>query len=254
MPPIVGKFQALNGRKSSSISQVGKGGSAATSVSLANQSHRSFIPRKGVLCRSLLCGIAPSCLHSRCEKPPQKGFEDQGINCRTSSGRHRGDDSSASGFGEGPTPSSSRPWTIEATEDFIERAKKRLLQHDIVINEAEEALQKAESMKRAEAERLAEAEEFLQRLRVQVPEVPQIPRSVKDLEQLVEQLQSERDSLADQLKNQRSTRLVEMVHPLQSSEEAAQLVLERSAKRRAVGEDILTNQQDLACWMVSKQL
>ena len=40
----------------------------------------------------------------------------------------------------------------------------------------------------------------------------------------------------DQLKNQRSTRLVEMVHPLQSSEEAAQLVLERSSKRRAVGD------------------
>ena len=34
----------------------------------------------------------------------------------------------------------------------------------------------------------------------------------------------------DQLKNQRSTRLVEMVHPSQSSEEVAQLVLERSAK------------------------
>ena len=64
---------------------------------------------------------------------------------------------------------------IKATEDFIGRAKKRLLQHDVVINEAQEALQKAESMKRAEVERLAEAEEFLQRLRVQVPEVPQIP-------------------------------------------------------------------------------
>ena len=70
----------------------------------------------------------------------------------------------------------------------------------------------------------------------------------------MEQLQSERDGLANQLKNQSSTRLVEMVHPVQSSEEAAQLVLERSAKRRAVGEDFPTNQQDLACWMVSKQL
>ena len=137
---------------------------------------------------------------------------------------------------------------IKATEDFIGRAKKRLLQHDVVINEAQEALQKAESTKRAEAERLAEAEELLQRLRVQVP---QVPRSVQDL---VEQLQSERDGLANQLKNQSSTRLVEIVHPVQSSKEAAQLVLERSAKRRAVGEDVPTNQQDLACWMVSKQL
>ena len=62
---------------------------------------------------------------------------------------------------------------IKATEDFIGRAKKRLLQHDVVINEAQEALQKAESMKR-EAERLA----------------PQFPRSVKELEQLVEQLRA----------------------------------------------------------------
>ena len=121
---------------------------------------------------------------------------------------------------------------IKATEDFIGRAKKRLLQHDVVINEAQEALQKAELKKRAEVERLAEAEELLQHLRVQVPEVPQVPRSVTDLEQLVAQLQSERNGLVDQLKNQRSTRLVEMVHPSQSSEEAAQLVLERSAKRR----------------------
>ena len=80
---------------------------------------------------------------------------------------------------------------IKATEDFIGRAKKRLLQHDVVINEAQEALQKAELKKRAEVERLAEAEELLQHLRVQVPEVPH--RSVTDLEQLVAQLQSERN-------------------------------------------------------------
>ena len=81
---------------------------------------------------------------------------------------------------------------IKATEDFIERAKKRLLRHDVVVNEAQEALQKAESMKSAEAKSLAEAEELLQRLRVQVPEVPLVPRSVQELEKLVEQLQSER--------------------------------------------------------------
>ena len=64
---------------------------------------------------------------------------------------------------------------IKATEDFIGRAKKPLLQHDVVINEAQEALQKAKSVKKAEVERLAEAEKLLQRLRVQVPEVPQFP-------------------------------------------------------------------------------
>ena len=82
--------------------------------------------------------------------------------------------------------------------------------------------------------------------------VPKLPRSVKELEQLVEQ--SERDGLANQLKNQSSTRPAEKVHPQQSLEEAAQHAPERSAKRRAVGEDMPTNQQDLACWMVSNQL
>ena len=73
---------------------------------------------------------------------------------------------------------------IKATEDFIGRAKKRLLQH-VVINEAQEAFSEL------------------------VPEVPQVPRSVQELEQLVEQLQSERDGLAKQLKNQSFTRLVD---------------------------------------------
>ena len=193
-----------------------------------------FHPEKGFIVEALCVGSPQHASTADASSRHRKGVEDQGIDRRTSSGRHRGDDSSASGIGEGPAvPPVDHQ--IKATEDFIGRAKKRLLQHDVVINEAQEALQKAESVKRAEVERLAEAEELLQRLRVQVPEVPQIPRSVTDLEQLVAQLQSERDGLVDQLKNQRSTRLVEMVHPLQSSEEAAQLVLERSSKRRAVG-------------------
>ena len=61
----------------------------------------------------------------------------------------------------------------------------------VAINETQEAL-------------------LLQRLRVQVPEVLQIPRSVQELEKLVEQLESERDRLVDQLKNQRSMRLVQI--------------------------------------------
>ena len=89
----------------------------------------------------------------------------------------------------------------QADHQIKARAKKRLIRHDVVINEAQEALQKAESMKSAEAKILAEAEKLLQRLRLQVPEVPQVPRSVQELEKLVEQLQSERDGLANQLKN-----------------------------------------------------
>ena len=81
--------------------------------------------------------------------------------------------------------------------------------------------------------------------------VPPVDHRIGEVERLAEAQQVPK---VPQLKNQRSTRLVEMVHPLQSSDEAAQLVLEPSAKRRAVGEDIPTNQQDLACWMVSKQL
>ena len=57
----------------------------------------------------------------------------------------------AASAARGP-PNQEKPQRI-----FIGRAKKRLLQHDVVINEAQEALQKAESMKRADVERLAEA-------------------------------------------------------------------------------------------------
>ena len=162
------------------------------------------------------------------------------------SGRHRGDVKSASCSGQGPTPSRSAASgpPNQKLQKISSRGPRRLIRHDVVINEAQEVLQKAESMKSAEAKSLAEAEKLLQRLRVQVP---QVPRSVQELEKLVEQLQSERDGLAHQLKNQSSTRLVE-----DGSEDAAQLMLERSTKRRAVGDDIPTNQQD--CWMVSKQL
>ena len=66
---------------------------------------------------------------------------------------------------------------IKSTEDFIGRA--------VCHQRGSAGPSEAESMKRAEVERLVVAEELLQRLRVQVPEVPQIPRSVTDLEQLV---------------------------------------------------------------------
>ena len=82
---ITGKFPAPSGCKSSEdvVFHQSRGQRWVSSnyVSLANHlSHRSFIQRKGVHCRSPLCGIAPACLHSRCDQPPQKG-------CRGS--RHR---------------------------------------------------------------------------------------------------------------------------------------------------------------------
>ena len=144
---------------------------------------------------------------------------------------------------------------ITATEEFIGRAKKRLVQHDVAIQSAQQALRKAESLKEEEVKRLSEAEEVLQRLKAQTPVVPSPPpRSVEALQQMVEQLQIERDALAGQVKHQNSIRMVEKMHPMQGSEDAAQVVLERSAKRRALGEDIPTDQQDLEGWLVSKQL
>ena len=144
---------------------------------------------------------------------------------------------------------------INATEEFIGQAKKRLVQHD-AIQAAQEFVRKAESLKEEEVKRLSEAEEVLQRLKVQAPVVPTPPpRSVEVLQQMVEQLQIERDALAGQVKHQNSTRMVQKkMHPMQGSEDAAQVVLERFAKRRALGEDIPTDQQDLEGWMVSKQL
>ena len=47
---------------------------------------------------------------------------------------------------------------------------------------------------------------------------------------------------------------MEKMHPVQGSENAAQIVLERSTKRRALGEDIPIDQEDLEGWLVSIQL
>ena len=85
---------------------------------------------------------------------------------------------------------------------------------------------------RAEVEMLAEVEELLQHLRVHVPEVPQIPRSVTDLGTIVAVAVGARSFGGS--KNQRSRGSSQFV-PLS----------------RAVQED---TQQDLACWMVSTQL
>ena len=108
---------------------------------------------------------------------------------------------------------------IKGTEEFIGRAKKRLVQHDAAIQNAQESLRKAESLKE-EVKRLSEAEEALQRLMVQTPVVPSPPpRSVEALQRMVEQLQIERDALAGQVKHQNSTRMMEKMHPVQVSED-----------------------------------
>ena len=75
---------------------------------------------------------------------------------------------------------------------------------------------------------------------------------VTSFQQTVNQLQAERDALAEQVKHQPAWKLVELVHPMQSSVDAEQLVLDRASKRRAVGGEIPSGQQDLAAWMCSK--
>ena len=60
-----------------------------------------------------------------------------------------------------------------------------------------------------------------------------------------EPVAAERDALAEQVKHQTALKLVERVHPMQSSVDAEQLVLDRASKRRAVGEKIPSGQQDL---------
>ena len=88
-------------RTSSSISQVAKGGSAAT-ASAWQTTQVTSVPSQA-FCVGSFQRASTGDASSR----HRKGVEDQGIDSRTPSGRHRGDVNSASCFGEGPTPSGS---------------------------------------------------------------------------------------------------------------------------------------------------
>ena len=108
---------------------------------------------------------------------------------------------------------------------------------------------------------LAEGEARVQRLQVLMEAPQQVPpppaewgAQVTSLQQTVNQLQAERDALAEQVKHQVAMKLVEKVHPMQSSVEAEELVFDRASKRRAVGEEIPSGQQDLSAWMCTKQV
>ena len=182
---------------------------------------------------------APAGDASSCHR---EDVDNQGIYGRFGRGRHR--------RVAGPPSRIRRLSKIPPVGHQIKATtKKRLVQHDAAIQNAQEFLRIAESLKEEKVKSLSEAEEALQRLKVQTPVVPlPPPRSVEALRQMVEQLQIERDALAGQVKHQNSTRMVEKMHPVQGSENAAQIVLERSAKPRALGEDNATDQQDLEGW------
>ena len=85
-------------RTSSSVSQVVEGGSAAP-ASAWQSIEATAVPSRDR-------GSPQHASTADASSRHRKGVEDQGIDCRTSTRRHRGVDSSTSGFGEGPTASS----------------------------------------------------------------------------------------------------------------------------------------------------
>ena len=56
---------------------------------------------------------------------------------------------------------------IHATEEYLARAKKRLLQHDVTIAAAREALLKAEHDKEVDVQGVADGEDLLRKLKTQ---------------------------------------------------------------------------------------
>ena len=85
---------------------------------------------------------------------------------------------------------------LVATEEYIARAKKRLLQHDATIAEAREALRKAEHDKEVDVQGVADGEDLLQKLKLQQadPPMPILPPAdpvgeVARLQQMVVELQ-----------------------------------------------------------------
>ena len=85
---------------------------------------------------------------------------------------------------------------ILATEEYLARAKKRLLQHDVTIATAREALQRAEHNKDVDVQGIADGETLLQKLKTQVPDstAPTLPAAdpvgeLARLQQMVADLQ-----------------------------------------------------------------
>ena len=134
-------------------------------------------------------------------------------------------------------------------------------EHRSLSRERRSVLVAHEAQRKLLEKELAEGEARVQRLKVLMEAPQQVPppsvewgAQITSLQQTVNQLQAERDALAEQVKHQTAMKLVERVHPMQSSVDAEQPVLDRASKRRAVGEEIPSGQQDLAAWMCSKQL
>ena len=137
---------------------------------------------------------------------------------------------------------------IEITEEFIARAKKRILVADKKIHMAQVALQDARDEKEYDVREVLLAEARLERLLKEVVPVRQTPpvSTVSDL-----------DAEVHRLRTQLAQMQVASVgrHPPQSSTQAAELLRERAAKRRAgVSEPFPTDPQDLDFWMIDKHM
>ena len=246
---IIGMFPAPSGCKSSEDlvlhQSSGRRRVSSNSVSLANhQSHRSLIQRKGVHCRSPR-GIAPACLHSRCEQPPQKG-------CRGSWHRSPHFERNiprrcqfCNWLWRRPNAKQQcRPWTTKSKPQRISSGEPR----SGCFNTGGPAESRIDEKSRSrEVGGGGRTSPTPQGAGSRGPSNPPFRHRFGTIGGTVAVGARWFGGSIEEPK-------IQMVHPLQRSDEAAQLVLERSAKRRAVEEDIPTNQQDLACWMVSKQL
>ena len=136
---------------------------------------------------------------------------------------------------------------IEEARKFITRSMRRLME--------------MEEERRVEERMLSEAQENLKKMLAEQERGPCHPTpsedatsQVTELQQMENMLQAERDTLVAELQSRGRMR-VEKLHPPQSSEEAAENLRERAAKRQACGpEDIPNSEQELAEWTCAKHL
>ena len=133
---------------------------------------------------------------------------------------------------------------IEVSTDFITRAKKRMIVADKKVRLAQVALQDAKDEEDYDVREVSLAESRLERFQEEFVPVRQTPpvSSVSEWEAEVQRMRS-------QLAQTEVTQTPNVGrHPFQSSTQAADMLRERAAKRRAgVSEPIPTDPQDSGC-------
>ena len=181
--------------------------------------------------------LGSACPHRRCKQLPQRGcrgsrhlwpFWERKTpkNCRSSKSHSR-------------RPNACRKfhlWNIRSKpQRFIGRAKKRSVQHDAAIQNAQESLRKTQNLKKgADSSGPTTTTTTFGRGSAAGGAVADRTRCLGRSSEAPEFHENDGED--------------------EGSEDAAEIVLERSAKRQALGEDIPRDQQDLEGWLVSKQL